>query len=113
MPKRMVYFRENRKDKIRWRLRPNSKVSVKVEFDILTIFSRTFSTYHKVFRGFHRHLKLLQPIEFDFWAKIPNRPVRNNFFLDPTGFGEKSEDIKSCESLKYGYNHFGSKRLDS
>ena len=86
---------------------------VKLEFDILTIFSRTFSTYHKVFRGFHRHLKLLQPVEYDFWAKIPNRPVRNNFFLDPTVFGAKSEKYKSCKSLKYWYKHFESKRLDS
>ena len=66
MLKRMVYFRESREDKIRWRLRPNSKVSVKVEFDILNIFSRTSLTYHKVFRGFQRHFTLLQPLESDF-----------------------------------------------
>ena len=30
VPKRMVYFRENRKDKIRWRSWPNPKLSVKV-----------------------------------------------------------------------------------
>ena len=72
----MVYFRENRKDKIRGHSWPNPKVSVHVQSASLYIFS----TLYKVFREFHRHFKSLQPLEFDFWAKIPNRPVRNPFF---------------------------------
>ena len=113
MPKRIMYFRENRKEKIRWHSWPNAKVSLKVQFDMLDIFSRASSTLHKVFKGFHRHFKLLQPLEFHYWAKFPNRPVRNIFFLGPTVFCAKSEKYKSCKSLKYGYKHFGSKRLDS
>ena len=37
-----------------------------MQSDCLNIFSRAHSTLHKVFRGFHRHFKLLQPVEFDF-----------------------------------------------
>ena len=66
MPKRKVYFRENRLDKIRWHSWPNTIVLVEVQFDDLCIFTEVPSTEHKIFRGFHRHFKLLQPLEIDF-----------------------------------------------
>ena len=102
----MVYFRGNRKDKIRWHSWPNSKLAMKVESDYFNIFSRARSTLHKVVREFHPHFKFLQPLEFDFWAKFPNRPMRNHFFLDPTVFRAKSEKYKSSKSLENGYENF-------
>ena len=75
-----VYVREKSKDKIRCHSWTNPKVSVKVQFDNLNIFSRASSTLHKVFREFYRHFKFLQPLEFDFGEKLANRPVINIFF---------------------------------
>ena len=40
VPKRSVYFRENRKDKIRWHSWPKPKVPVKVQSDNPNIFLR-------------------------------------------------------------------------
>ena len=75
--------------------------------------SRPPSRLHKVFSEFLRHFKYLQPLELDFRAKFPNRPVRNHFFLGPTVFAAKSEKYICCKSLKYGYEHFGSKRMNN
>ena len=38
VPKRIVYFRENRREKIRWPSWPDPKVSLKVQFDNRYIF---------------------------------------------------------------------------
>ena len=45
----------------------------------------------------HRHFKLLQPPEFDFWATFPKWPVRNHFFLGQTVFGAKSEKLQKYQ----------------
>ena len=37
----------------------------------------------KGFRDFHRHSKLLRPLESDFWAKFAKRQVKNQFFSVP------------------------------
>ena len=107
----MVYFRKNLKNKIRWHSWKNLYVWVKVQSDNLYIFSRACLTLHSGFRDFHRHLKFLRSLEFDFWADFTNRPVRNSFFLSPINFFEKSEKYIGRKTLIDGYNHFGSMRL--
>ena len=83
MPKRKVYFRKNLKTKIRWHSWLNPKVSIKEQSGNQYIFSKACSRLHKGFREFHRHFKLLQPLESEFFAKFVKRPVRDDIFLSP------------------------------
>ena len=61
----------------------------------------------KGFACLHCHLKLLQPLEFAFWANFAKRPLRNKFFLGPKNFKGQTVRFTSCKSLFDGYNHFG------
>ena len=90
----------------------NPKVSIKVQFDTLYIFSKASSSLHIGFREFNRHFKLLQPLEFYILAKFTKRPVRKNFFLSGKKSNWKtSKKNKSCENLCAGYNNFASRRF--
>ena len=46
----------------------------------LNILKDLLIIIHIVFREFRRHVKLLQPLEFDYLAKFTKRPVRNDLF---------------------------------
>ena len=107
----MVYFWKNLTDKIRRHSWKNLYVWVKVQSDNLYIFWRACLTIHNGFRDFHRHFKFLRSLEFDFWANLTIRLVRNPFFfLSPIKFSAKSEKYIGRKTLIDAYNNFCSKR---
>ena len=90
MPKRMVYFQKNIEHKIQWYSWPNLKLPVQVQSRRIHILKRSCLRFHKGFRKFYRDLRLLQPLKFNFRAKLTERPVINDFFFGSIKFSGKS-----------------------
>ena len=84
----MVYFQKNIEHKIQWYFWPNLKLSVQVQSLSLHIFQRSCLRFHKGFRKFYRDLRFLQPLKFNFRAKLTERPVINDFFSVQLNFEE-------------------------
>ena len=88
----MVYFQKNIEHKIQWYSWPNltfgSGTDCTVQSRSPHIFQRSCLTFHKGFRKFYRDLWFLQPLKFNFRAKLTEQPVINDFFSVQLNFEE-------------------------
>ena len=66
-------------DSIHGRIRKYRVRNNLIIYIYIYIFSRARSTLHKDFYEYHRHFKLLQPIESEFRAKFAKQSTRNDF----------------------------------
>ena len=60
--------------------------------------------YIKFSENFTVVFLFLQPLEFDFWAKFPNRPLRNPFFSAQRVSVQNPQSTKAVKVLKTGIN---------